>query len=61
MPREAFFVCHQQHFVGDSFEPYLEARRQAEKDGFSVGWEAYEIGQSLKFARSMSRAPTPVD
>jgi hypothetical protein len=46
---------------GDSFEVYLEARRQAEAAGFSVGWEPYEIGQSLKFARSMSTAPTPVD
>lgn len=46
---------------GDSFEVYLEARRIAEAAGYSVGWEAYQIGQSLKFARSVSTAPTPVD
>jgi hypothetical protein len=56
---ERYYV--QFYVWGDSFDVYLEARRQAEEAGFSIGWEAYEIGQSLKFARSMSRAPTPVD
>jgi hypothetical protein len=56
----------QRHYIqfyvwGDSFDVYLEARRQAEARGFSAGWEAYEIGQSLKFARSLASPPTPVD
>ena len=45
----------------DSFEVYLASRRIAESAGFSVGWEAYDVGQSLRFARSRSSAPTPVD
>ena len=56
----------QRHYIqfyvwGDSFDAYLEARRQAESRGFSAGWEAYEIGQSLKFARSLASPPTPGD
>ena len=56
----------ERHYVqfyvwGDSYEPYLEARRQAESLGFAVGWEPYEIGQGLKFARSPSTPPTPID
>jgi hypothetical protein len=54
------------HFIrfyvwADSFEEYLAARRIVEDMGFAVGWEAYEVGQSLRFARSLSSAPTPVD
>ena len=51
------------HFYvwGDSFEVYLDARRYVESQGFSVGWEVWQIGQSLKFGQSLTRAPTPVD
>jgi hypothetical protein len=54
------------HFIrffvwADSFEVYLTSRRIAEKAGFSIGWEAYDTGESLRFARSARGPPTPVD
>ena len=54
------------HFIrffvwADSFEVYLASRRIAEKAGFSVGWEAHDVGESLRFARSSSSPPAPVD
>jgi len=54
------------HFIrffvwADSFEVYLASRRVAEQAGFAVGWEAYDTGQSLRFARSQSSPPAPVD
>ncbi len=63
-PLERYDPDH--HFIrffvwADSFEVYLASRRIAEKAGFSVGWEVYDIGESLRFARSSSSPPAPVD
>jgi len=47
----------------DSFEEYLAARRVAEDEGFSVGWEAMDSRQPLQsrlLGRSM-RTPAPID
>ena len=47
---------------GDSFEPYLEARRVAEDAGFAVGWEALGVQHQLEARPGRNRArAAPVD